>query len=410
MYKWNISTGKYLKVNVLATLMPSMKKITIALVSVFVLTFSIGAAFAQAYGTIAGCTNLTRDLAYRSRGAEVKQLQAFLIDQNYPGSGDWMVTGFFGRATGAALRVFQQQNGLTQSGVVDASVRDAIYHISCDDTSYGLNYNNYNIYNPYSYTATPYTYDYNYAYPYTTNTYPYTTNTYPYNTYPCDTSYSYASYNSGYQNNCGYNQYPYNNLTSISSLSASSGAVGSSITIFGRGFSTNGNVVHFGQGTITGLSSIDGTSITFTVPTSFSGYGYESIGLGVYNISVTNASGYTTATIPFTITSTGTTGINGNPWISYLSKTAGPVGTSVTIYGGNFSLVGNTVRFGNGAITNISANGSSIIFTIPSSLSPYCVGGVACPMYAQTVTPGAYPVSVINGNGSVSNTVIFIVQ
>jgi len=111
-----------------------------------------------------------------------------------------------------------------------------------------------------------------------------------------------------------------------------------------------------------------------------------------------------------------TVNVSGNsyqsrPSISYLSPSSGRVGTSVAIYGSGFSSYGNTVRFGNGGATNLSSinNGTVLYYTIPYSVSPCDVAsGTVCPMYAQAITPGTYPISVSNAYGQ-SSTVNFTV-
>src|SRR3989344_8628325 len=55
------------------------------------------------------CTNVSRDLSVGSRSVEVTTLQNFLVSQNYPGGGSWMVTGYFGAATRQAVLNFQSQ-------------------------------------------------------------------------------------------------------------------------------------------------------------------------------------------------------------------------------------------------------------------------------------------------------------
>ena len=78
------------------------------------------------------CINISRDLSYHSRGSDVSQLQAFLVSKNFPGSGSWMQTGFFGAATQVAVRDFQQQENLSTSGIVDYQTREALSRITCD--------------------------------------------------------------------------------------------------------------------------------------------------------------------------------------------------------------------------------------------------------------------------------------
>ncbi|MBI5004551.1 peptidoglycan-binding protein [Candidatus Kaiserbacteria bacterium] len=467
------------------------------------------------------CANLTQNLSVGSRGTQVTQLQSFLVDRNYPGGGAWMVTGYFGAATRAAVRNFQQEMRIAQTGMLDAPTRDAISRVGC-----GGSYSNQSQY-PYLYPTTP---------PYTYNTFPssfapgyggtqYNYNnygTYPYTYTPayvppytsgCNVNYNYGSAGWYAYNNCGTNTNT-NAPISIQYISPISGAVGDVVTVYGTGFSARDNSVNFGIGIISGLTSIDGRSVTFTVPAQLTGYGTHATTIDTYSIAVTNAAGQRSNSVSYTVTSLGASGrptisnisgptsiaagtsgvwtiqaynpgsnylsvsVNwgdqsaypyaaasaaqtiqlqgtqtltfnhvyqtagtytitftasnasgqsstvtttvtvtgssttaGTPTISYLAPVSGPVGTTVTIYGTNFSQWGNTVRFGNGAITNVaSTNGTTITFTVPTYLSPYCPLNYACAMYAQVVSPGVYPVSVINGNGLSSNASIFTVQ
>ena len=72
------------------------------------LSFVPAQAGAQAYypSTQSGCVVLTSDLSFGAKGNEVSKLQQFLVSQNYPGGGNWMVTGYFGNATVTAVRNF----------------------------------------------------------------------------------------------------------------------------------------------------------------------------------------------------------------------------------------------------------------------------------------------------------------
>jgi len=68
-------------------------------------------------------------------------------------------------------------------------------------------------------------------------------------------------------------------------------------------------VVHFGNGIISNVSSYNGTSLTFTVPYTISGYGSQQLVNGQsYNVSVTNSSGLNSNSLPFTITGANTYG------------------------------------------------------------------------------------------------------
>ena len=97
------------------------------------------------------------------------------------------------------------------------------------------------------------------------------------------------------------------------------------------------------------------------------------------------------------------------PSISSISPVSGPVNTSVTIYGSGFSSNGNSVKFGSGYINNIYSNGSQITFAVPEGMSPCPPQAQVCSMSFIQVVPGSYPVSVLNTNGSTSNSLNFTV-
>ncbi len=102
--------------------------------------------------------------------------------------------------------------------------------------------------------------------------------------------------------------------------------------------------------------------------------------------------------------------VTGTPTIApTFAPLQGAVGSTVTIAGSGFSS-DSVLHFGVGAISNptIAADGSSITFTVPSSIGPHCTGNQVCPMYVMLVTNGTYPMYVQNANGT-SNTVQFTV-
>lgn len=300
-----------------------MKKVSIISALVGSLVLIVPHVFAQTYYSYSlysnlstnVCTNITRDLSYGARGSDVTQLQGFLINQNYPGSGGWMITGYFGASTQAAVRNFQRLQGLSQTGAADGATRAAIYRVSCGGNAYAPNY--YQSQYPYLYTlaqTNPFDYSYgntynNYkTYPnYTNNTYPY--NNYGYNPYPYmynnNNPYTYNS--TTYPPSCNTYAYPYNCggyftvSPTIFFFNPSSGIVGSTVTIFGAGFTTTGNAVHFGSGIIANLNSIDGETVSFTVPAQLIGYGSQPTVRGTYNVSFVNGNGITSNTATFTV-------------------------------------------------------------------------------------------------------------
>lgn len=361
----------------------------IAVFGIFSADVALAQSYSYPYVSGAGCVSLSKDLSQGSRNSDVTSLQNFLLAQNYPGSGSWMVTGYFGSATRQAVVNFQSQRALAQSGIADAQTRAAIASLTCG----GGNYNSY-LSDVGYYSTVP-----------VIN--------------PVLSSYA----------------YPAIGTVLISSLSMTSGPIGTSVTIYGTGFDAIYNNVYFGNAPVSGNIASNGNSLTFTVPSALisncSGYGCytgnQSITQGTYQIYVTNTRG-TSNSLPFTVTSGGVTGcpwyINfgncGRPigWVSApvdgwggssywnasvasLYPTSGGVGTSVTIFGSGFSQRGNSVRFGPGVITNLtSSDGTSLSFILPSQLTGYG---------SQSMALGTYAVSVTNERGATSNALPFTV-
>jgi hypothetical protein len=219
---------------------------------------------------------------------------------------------------------------------------------------------------------------------------------------------------------------------SVSSLTPSSGVVGSTVTIKGSGF-TSDNTIKFGIGTIIHVAAKSSTSLTFTVPNSLTPACFYSeprcmiatrlTTPGVYAVSVQNSGGTSNA-LNYTVTDGTTPPEPTSISIQSISPKSGPVGTEVTLTG-RFMSDNNIVHFGAGAIANVPITSSiavacttnpscvpgirqTLVFTVPQSVGPYCKSGMACPMYMQLITPGTYKVSVENENG-ISNTVEFTV-
>ncbi len=268
-------------------------------------------SYSSSYVMTNSCIGLSRDVGLGARGADIRALQQFLVNRNYPGSGAWMVTGYFGKATEAAVRNFQSAQALSQTGYVDGSTRLAIDRVSCGQSS--LPTISTPLYAaPLSYVApvapsvplyTNYT-----GYPYFGGNYN-TSYRNPgtvyacdgYNTNGCPCMYSGVT-PSLYGNNCGANA-----PLAITHLSPAQSGTGSSVTIFGSGFSTTNNTVRFGNGILTGLNSPDGRSVSFVVPSTLSGYGGQTVVPGTYYVSVSNSSGATSNTLPFVVNSVGST-------------------------------------------------------------------------------------------------------
>jgi hypothetical protein len=101
------------------------------------------------------------------------------------------------------------------------------------------------------------------------------------------------------------------------------------------------------------------------------------------------------------------------PVIYSVAPHSGPVGTTITITGANFTADNNTVRLGGGFIQWLPASSGARTQTIVFTLRPV-IGGVACPgtarcpSAARLVRPGDNPLSVQNANG-ISNATTFTV-
>jgi len=126
---------------------------------------------------------------------------------------------------------------------------------------------------------------------------------------------------------------------SISSLTPSSGAVGSSVTIAGSNFNAQGtgSAVKFGSIPVTSITSWTTNSITAVVPSAaVSG-----------NVVVTDAGGVQSSGVPFTVTPA--------PSITALPPIRGAIGSSITIAGANFNSqgTGSQVKFGSTPATSI---------------------------------------------------------
>lgn len=97
------------------------------------------------------------------------------------------------------------------------------------------------------------------------------------------------------------------------------------------------------------------------------------------------------------------------PVVTAISPAAAASGTTVTLIGTGFTN-SNIVHFSIGGLSNIASanNGTTLTFTVPSSIGPYCKPGQACALYLQLLNAGTYPVYVENANGT-SNTVQFTI-
>jgi hypothetical protein len=163
----------------------------------------------------------------------------------------------------------------------------------------------------------------------------------------------------------------------ITSLSTASGAVNTSVTLYGTNFGTSqgaSTVTFPGTTTAASITSWNSTTIVATVPSSATGTG---------DVVVT-VNGVASAGTSFTVLAT--------PTISSLSMYTGAVGASVTINGMNFgsSQGSSTVTFNGKSATVTSWNASSIVVKIPTDAATgqvlVTVNGVASAGVAFTVS------------------------
>ncbi len=302
--------------------------------------------------------NLYKGLFDSNTGGEVSMLQAYMISQNYlPIAAP---SGYYGALTVQAVKQYQIAHGLPSDGIVGVSTRQSIQNISCGNAGYNGGYNyGYNNYNNYygapvitslstnsgyvgqSITIYGSGFDlYNntiifdgitldgipsyqgqamaFAVPQLNNynnysgSYSVSVMTSRGTSNPISFSVLGGSYNYNNYNNCYDNGYYYQNQPELNSISPSSGHVGRQVTLYGSGFTRYDNTVHFGNGGKSNVSSSNGDSIRFTIPSSVGpcdittgGYAcaaYEQLVTpGSYPIYVSNSKGQT-GTIYFNVT------------------------------------------------------------------------------------------------------------
>ena len=141
----------------------------------------------------------------------------------------------------------------------------------------------------------------------------------------------------------------------ILSVSPPVGPVGTTVTIYGTGFSTtaSSNTVTF-NGTSATVTSATANQLVTTVPT----------GASTGTIAVTTPSGSATSSTSFTVTSGGPA----PPTITSFTPTTGSGGTSVSVSGTNFEtlLTNNKLLFNTTLASIASANSTTISAPVPS--------------------------------------------
>ena len=158
---------------------------------------------------------------------------------------------------------------------------------------------------------------------------------------------------------------------SITSVSPSSGPVGTSVTITGTNFGATQGTISF-NGTPATPTSWSPTSIVASVPA----------GATTGNVVVT-VGGQASNGFNFTVSST-------TPNITSVSPSSGPVGTSVTITGTNFGATQGTITFNGTPATPTSWSATSIVAPVPAGATTgnvvVTVGGQASNGVSFTVT------------------------
>jgi CHU_C Type IX secretion signal domain/IPT/TIG domain len=188
----------------------------------------------------------------------------------------------------------------------------------------------------------------------------------------------------------------------ITSFSPLSGAVGTAVTITGTNFSatsTNNAVSFFNSKTATVT-----TSTPITIDTSVP------VGATTGKISITANCVTVQSTTNFTV------GAALLPTITSFAPFSGPVGTTVTITGTNFSATAasNTVKF-NGTTAAVSASSTtSITTTVPAGattgqITVTVAGNIAASAASFTVTPSSPNITSFNPSSGQVGTAVTII-
>lgn len=238
----------------------------------------------QATSCVSLSNHLSRGSSDAGTNGEVSKLQRFLVSKNYPGGGAWMITGYFGSGTEQAVRNFQNASGIVATGTVGPATRAAIQRETC-----GAQYVTPTVPNQ----TTPQN-TFNFPLNSSSPFYNYFSTTFPY----------LADYFQSFKEPVT------SNVVQINQLTPNFGGVGDQVTIWGTGFSNNGNAVHFGNGVIANIRSFDGRSLTFEVPSELKGFGNRPIELATYNVTVVNDKGQRSNAVPFNVTSLSKTNTN----------------------------------------------------------------------------------------------------
>jgi hypothetical protein len=182
---------------------------------------------------------------------------------------------------------------------------------------------------------------------------------------------------------------------SITSLSPTTGVIGTPVTITGTNFgSSQGSSSVTFNGIVATPSSWSNTSIVAPVPN----------GATSGNVVVTVGTGFATNGVPFTVTAPG-------PSITSLSPTSGPVGGSVTISGANFGTTQgtSTVTFNGTVATPTSWGATSIVVPVPVGATTgnviVTVGGLVSNVVAFSVLPTPSITNLTPTSGQIGTSV-----
>ncbi len=185
-------------------------------------------------------------------------------------------------------------------------------------------------------------------------------------------------------------------------LSLYMGRPGDVVTLFGTGFISTGNSVHFGGGhVIDGLTTTNIAQLNFTVP---------DLPPGRYAIFVSNRKGKADARFFRILNET----IVSAPRITNISPSQGKEGTKVTVIGSSFTSTGNTIFTTYDIIEDVpSHDGVTLTFTIPltrvglSAEELLGLTGERLPL-PESFEPSPLYIYVENNNGISSDAVFYI--
>jgi hypothetical protein len=152
-------------------------------------------------------------------------------------------------------------------------------------------------------------------------------------------------------------------ITSLSYPSCNvGGSYGCRLEIRGTGFTTSGNTVKVGN-TVVGINNTSYGNILLGYNNSLVVDIPPTMSPGTYTITVSNTNGTSNAYGPFTLNDV-TTFV---PRVTSVSPSSGPLGTTVTLTGRNFSKSGtNTIQFGPFWLNAVSPDGTTLTVTVPS--------------------------------------------